>query len=272
MPMYLRLSLVAMVLAATASARAQSDDRYSDWRAESSAPATAEPQPAENAPQATATESPQPPAAEPDWQPPPRTLRQLPFRFERAPAGFDSSRVVQASAMQPVRSLPKPSAATGSEQPSRSAASDRSRASATSMVSIAGSVAVVVGLFLIVAWTARRGIGSVPPTLPRDALEVLGRKRFTGKQEMQLVRVGSKLVLIHMVPGHAEPICEITDPAEVDRLTGICYQLHPRSSTKNFRETFDKFATERPAARPAARTSADKLDLSIFESVGRRAS
>jgi flagellar biogenesis protein FliO len=271
MPRVLRLLIFALVGMAAASGQAQPDDRYSDWRSETSPP-SADQNAAEAPYQAAAEETAQAPTTEPGWQLPPGSPRKLPFRFERAPAGHDAGQVVHASALEPAKPLPKSSAPNRDEKHAGRTSNQGSGASTISMVSIGGSVAVVVGLFLIVAWTARRGIGSIPPTLPRDALEVLGRKRFAGKQEMQLVRLGSKLVLIHVVPGHAEALCEITDPAEVDRLTGICYQLHPRSSTRNFRETFDKFSQERPAARSTARTSGDKLDLSIFESVGRRAS
>jgi flagellar biogenesis protein FliO len=262
--------MFALLGAAASPGLAQTEDRYSDWRPEASSSA-AHSEVTEAPPRSIGEVAAQPIETTPDFQAPLRAPRKLPFRFERAPARADGSRVVLASATEPSKLLPKPSSTTRGEKQTRKSSGFVGGASG-SMISVAGSVAVVVGLFLIVAWMARRGAGSIPPTLPRDALEVLGRKRFAGKQEMQLVRLGSKLVLIHVVPGHAEALCEITDPAEVDRLTGICYQLHPRSSTKNFRETFDKFAQERPAARPAARTATDKLDLSIFDSVGRRTS
>lgn len=275
MPNILQLLMAVLFLLAATRGQAQDDDRYANWRAETPQVADEHPRP-ETPYQPIPDEDAQPAVAQPDWQSPPQTIRKLPFRFERAPAGYDGSRVVPAAAIEPARLLPKPSSTGRDDKLNRRSTSKGSSTATTSTLSVAGSVAVVIGLFLLVAWMARRGTGSIPPTLPRDALEVLGRKRFAGKQEMQLVRLGNKLVLLHVVPGHVEAVCEITDPAEVDRLTGICYQLHPRSSTRTFRETFDKASQERPPARTTSRTAArpmaDKLDLSVFEGIGRRAS
>lgn len=271
MPSVLRRFMAGLFVLATVCAAVVADDRYSDWR--SGEPPIADerplpqeqyhPIPDEDAQAATPVTS-APASAQP--------IRKLPFRFERAPAGYDGGQIIRASAMEPAKRLPRPSTASRDEKSSRHSAGQGGSTSATPFLSVAGSVAIVIGLFLIVAWMARRSSGSIPSNLPKDVLEVLGRKRFAGKQEMQLVRLGNKLILVHVVPGHAETLGEITDPVEVDRLTGICYQSRPRSSTKTFRETFDNLAQERPAARPATRPPADKLDLSIFEGIGRRAS
>ncbi|MDX1964589.1 MAG: hypothetical protein SFX18_15665, partial [Pirellulales bacterium] len=68
-------------------------------------------------------------------------------------------------------------------------------------------------------------------------------------------------------PGHVETLAEVTDPEEVDRLTGICYQTHPYSATRNFQQTMQQFTSEKPAPRRSAKSASDKLDLSIFDSL-----
>ena len=268
MPTFARLLLCLFAIVCGDVAWSQTSDRYADWPRET--PAVPAPEEGLAAPVDEA--APAELAEEAPWQAPARPVRKLPFRFERAPAG-DRSKVIRASATEAVPqplSKPKTAKPIALKPRSASAASKHGHAGLPSANTLIGSVAVVVGLFVVVAWAARRGMPKQPPLLPREAMEVLGRQRFGGKQEVQLVRVGNKLVLIHMMPGHAEPLTEITDPEEVDRLTGICYQARPHSSSRGFQQTFQQFAEERPARRPA-RPEVDKLDLSMFDGVGRKA-
>lgn len=264
MPTFPRLVVFVMLLTVSGRAWSQNDDRYGDWRGGSSEPnQPLEPAPAAEVPATEAT------SPEPAWQDPPRTLRRLPFRFEQGTPRNVDSKVILASVSEPVsKAISKPQEAKPLPLKSRGESSkSRSHSNVPSGSTLAGSVAVVVGLFLIVAWVARRSMPKQPPTLPREALEVLGRQRFGGKQEMQLLRVGHKLVLIHVVSGHVEALTEITDPEEVDRLTGICYQTHPYSSTRNFQQTMQQFTSERPAPRRSVKSASDKLDLSFFDNL-----
>ena len=109
----------------------------------------------------------------------------------------------------------------------------------------------VIGLFLIVAWVLRRGLPRVGGLLPREVVEVLGRAPLADRKQMQLLRLGNKLVLIAVSPTGTDTLAEITDPVEVDRLTGYCYQGHPNSSTVAFHKVFKSFET--PPKRKAAR-------------------
>jgi flagellar biogenesis protein FliO len=116
---------------------------------------------------------------------------------------------------------------------------------------VVGSLSGVVGLFLIVAWMLRRGSPRVGGLLPREVVEVLGRAPLADRRQMQLLRLGNKLVLIAVSPTGTDTLAEITDPAEVDRLTGYCYQGHPNSSTTAFHKVFKSF--EAPSKRKTAR-------------------
>ncbi|HEX4146398.1 MAG TPA: flagellar biosynthetic protein FliO [Pirellulales bacterium] len=116
---------------------------------------------------------------------------------------------------------------------------------------VVGSLSGVIGLFLIVAWLMRRGSPRAGGLLPREVVEVLGRAPLADRRQMQLLRLGNKLVLIAVSPTGIDTLAEITDPAEVDRLTGFCYQGHPNSSTVAFHKVFKSF--EAPAKRKSAR-------------------
>jgi hypothetical protein len=58
---------------------------------------------------------------------------------------------------------------------------------------------------------------------------------------MHLVRFGHKLLLVSVTAGGAETLSEIIEPAEVDRLAGICQQAQPNSATHAFRQVFRQF-------------------------------
>ena len=83
--------------------------------------------------------------------------------------------------------------------------------------------------------------------LPREVVEVLGRAPLADRKQMQLLRLGNKLVLIAVSPTGTDALAEITDPVEVDRLTGYCYQGHPNSSTVAFHKVFKSFERRRSA-------------------------
>ncbi len=76
--------------------------------------------------------------------------------------------------------------------------------------------AIVVGILMILAivMSSKRPQQAVP----REALEVLGKVPFSGRQSLQLVRFGRKLVLVESSNDGLKPISEITDPLEVQDL------------------------------------------------------
>ncbi|MEX0587003.1 MAG: flagellar biosynthetic protein FliO, partial [Pirellulales bacterium] len=91
-----------------------------------------------------------------------------------------------------------------------------------SVAGIGGSLAVVVGLFLVVVWLSRRSGGTATTPLPKEVFEVLGRAPLAPRNWAGLVRCGRKLLLVSFTPTGVDTLTEITDPAEIDRLTGLC--------------------------------------------------
>jgi flagellar biogenesis protein FliO len=116
-----------------------------------------------------------------------------------------------------------------------------------SIYTMASALAIVVGAFLLCAWLLRRGTGRAAGRrgeLPAEVVSVLGRVPLAARQFAQLLRVGNKLVLISLSPAGAETLTEVTDPAEVDRLAGLCQQSDPHSTTKAFDQVFRQLARE----------------------------
>jgi flagellar biogenesis protein FliO len=120
--------------------------------------------------------------------------------------------------------------------------------SLTSLVTVASSLGVVLGLFLVVAWAMRRTVPGGSVVLPSEVVEVLGRAALAGKTQVHLVRCGSKLLLVSLSPTGVETLTEITEPDEVTRLAGLCRQAQPGSTTAAFRQALQQFAGPRSAS------------------------
>ena len=115
-----------------------------------------------------------------------------------------------------------------------------------SMISVVGSTSVVLGIFLLLVWIVRRKTPQALVRLPGEAFEILGRAPLGGRQQVQLMRCGSRLLLVSVTPSGAETLTEITDPPEVDRLAGLCRQSQPGSSSAAFKQIFEQLAPRRP--------------------------
>ncbi len=123
-----------------------------------------------------------------------------------------------------------------------------------SVVTVGGSLALVLGLFLVVAWLMRRTVPGGSTLLPGEVLEVLGRAALAGRAQVHLVRLGNKLLLVSMSTAGVETLAEVTDPDEVTRLAGLCRQAQAGSTTAAFRQVLQQLAGPRT---PSGRTGRD---------------
>jgi flagellar biogenesis protein FliO len=96
-----------------------------------------------------------------------------------------------------------------------------------SPATLIGSLALVIGLFLAVLWLLRRASPHGGRVLPTEAFESLGRAPLAHRHLAHLLRFGNKLLLVSTNAENVEVLAEITDPAEVERLTELCRR--PRS-------------------------------------------
>ena len=127
----------------------------------------------------------------------------------------------------------------------------------------AASLGIVLGLFLLVVWVARRGMPNQGAMLPSEALEVLGRAPLVGRQHVHLVRAGNKLLFVCLTPTGAQTLTEITDPLEVERLVALC---QPGGGSA-FRQIFQQLATPQRDRRFLARDQAADMDLAHLEAL-----
>jgi flagellar biogenesis protein FliO len=157
---------------------------------------------------------------------------RLPFRIVRVVRGGETVPAVGKSVPLPL-APPKRKAGSGTTP-----ASPLSPSRAVSTV--ATSLLIVGGAFLLLIWFARRKSGRGTVSLPQDVIETLGRAPLSGRQEMHLVRVGNKLLLLSVTPTSAETLTEITDAVEIERLSRICQQNQPGCISATFRDVLSQ--------------------------------
>jgi len=184
----------------------------------------------------------------------PRTFPAPAIRAPPVPASQSSANVRLASAQEPVassvaqprlrlapRSHASRSAMIGAGQP-------LARSATNALTTVIGSLGGVLGLFLIIVWCSRRFAPPGATLLPKEAVELLGRSPLAARQQMQLIRVGNRLLLIAHSAVGAETLTEITEPAEVEHLTSLCRRGRAGSSTAEFSQALAQLSSE-PAQR-----------------------
>jgi flagellar biogenesis protein FliO len=125
-----------------------------------------------------------------------------------------------------------------------------------------GSLAIVLGLFVVTIKLLRRGMPGAKQKLGREVVEVLGQTPLAPRQTLQVIRFGNKILLVAMSPDGCDTLTEITDPLEVDRLAGMCQQAQSNSSTKTFGDMFRQVTSIRPAmTEPANEPPASSATL-----------
>ena len=198
-------------------------------------PAAAFPQQPSAAPAAGATNF-APPSSASAWPVQPASYDAAPATAAAQPPG---TALVPPS---PPRLLPgrKGESRGAHSSPTESQANGRP-GSLGSLVTVGASLILVVGLFLVVAWLLRKASPAGAAALPKEVFEILGRAPLASRHQVHLVRCGRKLLLLSLSQAGIETLSEIDDPAEVDRLAGLCLQAQPGSASMVFRQVFQQF-------------------------------
>ena len=123
----------------------------------------------------------------------------------------------------------------------------------TPVLSVAGSLLIVVAAFFILAILFRKVAPQGNRPLPKEAFESLGRYYLTQKHQLQVLRVGNRIVLVSIMSDGVSTLAEITDPDEVVSFLGLCRRLDNHSATEMFRKTVASMSEDelsRPHDRP----------------------
>jgi len=184
------------------------------------------------------------PVSDRDAKPPSHSpsIPSFPFRqiAGSEPIGGESttaSRKLAPRSSSPKRSLDRPAVATPT----------------AAVGTVVSSLAIVLGLFAAFVWFSKRFAPAGSAALPKDAVELLGRAPLAGRQSMQLIRVGNRLLLVALSASGAETLTEITDPVEVEHLAGLCRGGKSDSASASFNRVLSQLATEPAAQAPRSR-------------------
>lgn len=107
-----------------------------------------------------------------------------------------------------------------------------------------GSLALVLGLYFAFVWVMRKINPGGNRGLPPEVISVMGQIPFGPRRNLQLVRLGSKLLLLMNSPEGTQPLGEITDSTEVEYLSSLC---PGKTQSKNDRFNAVQHATQRLA-------------------------
>jgi flagellar biosynthetic protein FliO len=178
----------------------------------------------------------------------PQTLPQAPLLEARPLARPQAAYAVQPASAQstsiaaapvaPLRLAPR--GAAGQKPLNRPAANSPGGAIGTAV----GGLAIVLGLFVVLVWCTKRFAPAGAAVLPKEAIELLGRTPLSPRQQMQLVRVGNKLLVVAVSATEVETLTEIVDPAEVERLAALCRKTQPTSATSSFSQVLGRLTSE----------------------------
>lgn len=104
-----------------------------------------------------------------------------------------------------------------------------------------GSLAIVIGGYLGLVWLMRKFNISTNRGIPSEVIEVIGNAPFGPRKNLQLVRLGSKLLLLMNGPEGTHPVGEITDADEVEYLISLCKGKQVRAK-KSVASVVERFA------------------------------
>lgn len=107
------------------------------------------------------------------------------------------------------------------------------------------ALGVVLGLIFLLRWLGRRVTGHAPGRNSR-AIQVVSRSTIAPRQQLMLVQVGRRLVLVGNCGTSMSPLCEIDDADEVAQVLGQVQQEKSESISRAFSGLFrreeEKFA------------------------------
>jgi len=107
--------------------------------------------------------------------------------------------------------------------------------------SMVGSLAIVLAVIVGLAGLLRMQLPGARGLLPRDVLYDLGRRPLDARSAVHLLRCGARILVVGNSPQGLQTLSEITDPIEVDYLTGLCKSQTNGPSKATFQSSLRKF-------------------------------
>ncbi len=102
------------------------------------------------------------------------------------------------------------------------------------------ALGAVVAVIFLLRWLARRMFPSVGGMQSGRVVQVLSRSVLAPKQQVMVMKVGRRLLVVGDTGSNMNTLCEITDPDEVASLIGQVQQEQKGSITSSFSTLFGR--------------------------------
>lgn len=150
------------------------------------------------------------------------------FRIPRIVSAWTCLMMIASAASAQHNTPPTPALPLPAASPPAGAADPSASGGLSPAGRVVMSLAVVLGVFFLTAWFQRKRGAASQDTLdvPPEAVEVLGEMPLGGESSAKLVRIGAKLLLVAETSQGLSTLTEVTDAAEVERLTDLCHVMN----------------------------------------------
>lgn len=171
------------------------------------------------------------------------------FFFLVAAIGLCSAVAYGAPEVAPSHTSPQYITPRGADHPNQkigtpAGSQQKNRATSGNWWTSLGGLMIVLALIVGMAALLKKHLPGAKMGLPSEAVQPLGRKLLEHRHAIHLVRCGSRILVIGSSPQGLNTLAEITDPVEVDYLSGICTRRDANSANEGFRQFLNRFRSD----------------------------
>ena len=121
------------------------------------------------------------------------------------------------------------------------------------------ALGIVLGLIFVLRWFGRRIFPATTGRSRNRAVEVISRSPLSPKQQVMLLRVGQRLIVVGDSGSQMSPLCQITDPDEVAALVGQLRDENLPMPKRAFGSLFGRSRKAFDSEEPARAVASDEL-------------
>ncbi len=136
-----------------------------------------------------------------------------------------------------------------SRQDRRASFTSNGSRTSRSMVTTFGGLCIVLGLLMGIVWLIKRNGALQPGPQHAPLVEVMGSYRIGPRNEVSVVRFGSKLLAVSVSANGTETLAELDDPQEVSHLIELCGSTNPATVPWRLRQAIDNLAADSHSPR-----------------------
>jgi len=146
----------------------------------------------------------------------------------------------------------------------------RSGGPLTGLLQTLGALALVVALIFLARYLLKRFGGAGRSPGRNEAIEVVARTAVAPRQQLMLVRLGERLVLVGTAGGGFSALCEITDPQEVAKLLKTAAESRQGAFAGVFKRKSEELARTVGTTEEARPTGGEAGVRAVAEKMRRR--